>query len=209
MLKSNFLSLVGIVCVLSSPLLAQESKVAASAEKIQALQTGANAPDVSLQNSQGETVKLSSVYSKKPIVLVFFRGGWCPICTKHTQQLIKAYPEIKELGAELIAVSPDSIESSKNNIEKNSIPFPIFSDSQIAATKAFGLAFEVDSKTLEKYKGFGIDLEKASGAKHHALPVPAVYIIDKSGRIAYAHSDPDYRNRLDAKVIIEELKKMK
>ena len=169
MLKSRFLSFVGIVCVLSSPLLAQESKVAASAEKIKALHAGGKTPDVSLQNSQGESVKLSSQYSERPIVLVFFRGGWCPICTKHTQQLIKAYQEIKELGAELIAVSPDSVESSKNNFEKNSIPFPIFSDSQITATKAFGLAFEVDSKTLEKYKGFGIDLEKASGAKHHAL----------------------------------------
>ena len=114
------------------------------------------------------------MYSKKPIVLVFFRGGWRPICTKHTQQLIKSYPEIKELGADLIAVSPDSVESSKNNIEKNTIPFPLFSDLQIAATRALGLAFEVDSKTLEKHEDFVIHLEIASGAKHHALPVPAV-----------------------------------
>ena len=73
MLKSRFLSFVGIVCVLSSPLLAQESKVAASAEKIKALHAGDKTPDVSLQNSQGESVKLSSQYSESPIVLVFFR----------------------------------------------------------------------------------------------------------------------------------------
>ena len=75
MLKSKFLSLVGIICLFSSPLQAQESKVAASAEKIQVLETGANAPDGSLQNAEGELVKLSSLFSRKPIVLVFFRGG--------------------------------------------------------------------------------------------------------------------------------------
>jgi peroxiredoxin len=141
--------------------------------------------------------------------LVFFRGGWCPICTRHTQQLIKIYPEVKEMGAELVGISPDDTEHSKDNIAKSSIPFPIFSDADVAAAKAFGLAFRVDDATVLLYKGFGIDLEKASGFDHHALPIPAVYIVDQSGEIAFAHSNPDYHERLDTDRILSELKKLR
>ena len=77
----------------------------------------------------------------------------------------------------------------------------------MVATKTFGLAFTVDDATITKYKGFGIDLKKASGHDHHALPVPAVYIVDKSGKITFAHSNPDYKKRLDIETILAELKK--
>ena len=152
---------------------------------------------------------MSPPHRDGPLVLVFFRGGWCPICTKHTGALIKVHPQVKELGAQLVGVSPDNKESSKDNVTKNAIPFPILSDADVAAAKAFGLAFRVDDETVKKYQGFGIDLEKASGQKHHALPVPAVFIVDKSGKIAFAHSDPDYRQRLDVERIVSELKKLR
>lgn len=109
----------------------------------------------------------------------------------------------------MVGISPDTPENSKANRAENAIPFPILSDPDVAAAKAFGLAFRVDDETLQRYKGFGIDLEKASGAQHHALPVPAVYVVDKSGKILFAHSNPDYRERLDTKTIISELEKLK
>lgn len=196
------------VCVSLSAASAQEAKIANDAKSTRPLKVGQPAPEVSFQDITGKPVSLASLHAKQPIVLVFFRGGWCPFCTKHTQELIKAYPRIKELGAELYGVSPDNPESSKTNVDKNTIPFSILSDADVTAISAFGLAFEVDKDTLKRYAGFGIDLEKASGKTHHALPVPAVYIIDRSGKLAFAHSNPDYRQRLDTKTIITELEKL-
>jgi peroxiredoxin len=210
-MKSIFTALATIAAssLLLSNCFADETPVAKDAKETKPLQAGTVIPDITLKNAQGKDVKLSSLHQDGPVVLVFFRGGWCPICTRHTGALIKAHPQIKELGAELVGISPDNTESSKENVTKNSIPFPILSDADVAAAKAFGLAFRVDDETLKKYKGFGIDLEKASGQQHHALPVPAVFIVDKAGKIAFAHSDPDYRQRLDVERILNELKKLK
>ncbi|XZE20728.1 redoxin domain-containing protein [Pirellulaceae bacterium SH449] len=187
------------------PLRAQGPQIATDPKATKPLEIRATVPDVELTGMDGKAVKLSSLYSSKPLVVVFFRGGWCPICTRHTQELIKVYPKVQEIGAELIGVSPDSVENSKSNHEKNSVPFPLYSDAQVVASRAFGLAFRVDDQTFTKYKGFGIDLESASGYQHHALPIPAVYVINQEGKIVFAHSDPDYRQRLESRKILAAL----
>ncbi|MBL8819392.1 MAG: AhpC/TSA family protein [Planctomyces sp.] len=207
MVRTVFLAIV--VLGTSSLVTADENPIAAAPEKTAPLKVGGKVPELRLKNASGDEVSLASLHEKQPVVLVFFRGGWCPICSRHTAELIKAYPEIEELGAEMIGISPDSVESSQANVEKNKIGFPILSDADVSAATAFGLAFKVDDATVTKYKGFGIDLEKASGQPHHALPIPAVYIVDKTGTIVFAHSNPDYRQRLDAKTIVEELMNVK
>src|SRR6056297_3288295 len=124
--------------------------VARSADATMPLRAGDEAPEVSVTDIDGETVPLKSLYQDKPLVLVFFRGGWCPICTRHTGELIKVYPQIQSKGGQLIAISPDSPESTTSNQSKNSIPFPVYSDSDLSASKAFGLAFQVDNATVQK-----------------------------------------------------------
>lgn len=186
---------------------AEEVSVAASAKEVKPLKAGDALPEVSVKDAAGKSVKLRSYHTDGPAVIVFFRGSWCPICTKHFQDLIKAHPEMAKSGAQVVAISPDTVENTRGNTEKLKIPFPLLSDSDLAATKAFGLAFQVDDATITKYKGFGIDLEKASGRDHHALPVPAVYIVNKAGKITFAHSNPDYTKRLDVETILGELKK--
>jgi len=211
MIKSTgFLTAILIAATaLSQFALAEDGPaVADTAEATQPLDAGESIPVVSVKDASGQPVALKTLHQDRPVVLVFFRGGWCPICTRHTRELIKIYPEIKAMGADLVGISPDSPMSSKANVAKNAIPFQVLSDADVAATKAFGLAFEVDPTTLERYKGFGIDLEKASGFSHHALPIPAVYIVRPTGVIAFAHSDPNYRKRLDAKQILQELRKL-
>lgn len=186
---------------------AQERPIAAEPTATKPLEKGQKVPDVKVMGLDGKDVSLASLHQEKPLVIVFFRGGWCPICTKHTQQLIKVYPELKEKGFEMIGVSPDSVESTKANVDKSSIPFSLYSDSELNATSGFGLAFKVDDATVTKYKGFGIDLEKASGQTHHALPIPAIYVVNKEGVVTFAHSNPDYRQRLDAKDLLKEISK--
>lgn len=186
---------------------AQEGPIATEAKATKPLKKGQPVPKVTLTGSDGKAIALASLHQEKPLVIVFFRGGWCPICTKHTQQLIKVYPDLKKKGFEMIGVSPDSVDSTKANIDTSSIPFPLYSDSELDATAGFGLAFKVDDATVTRYKGFGIDLEKASGKSHHALPIPAIYIVSKEGLITFAHSNPDYRQRLDAADLLKEISK--
>lgn len=188
------------------PVATEERPVAKNAKSVVPLRTGDTLPDVSVQDATGRSV---SLHLERPLVIVFFRGSWCPVCTRHFQELIKVQPQVAELGATIVAVSPDNVDRTKVNMEKLKVPFALLSDSDITAARAFGLAFQVDETTRAKYKGFGIDLEQASGNDHHALPVPAVYIVDPSGRIRFAHSNPDYGQRLDVQTILTELKKLR
>ncbi len=197
-----------VAATLISSAAAEERPVAANAKDAKPLKVGDDLPDVSLKDAAGKSVKLRTYHTDGPAVVVFFRGSWCPICNKHFQELNKIHPEVAKLGATMVAISPDNVENSKGNSTKLKAPFPLLSDSDLVAAKAFGLAFQVDDATITKYKGFGIDLEKASGRDHHALPVPAVYVIDKSGKITFAHSNPDYTKRLDVQTILVELKKI-
>ncbi|TWT64030.1 peroxiredoxin-like family protein [Rubinisphaera italica] len=186
-----------------------EPKIAIDANATTPLKAGEKIPDVVIHDNSGEGVSLHSLIEKDaPTVIVFFRGSWCPICTRHFQDLIKIHPKIVEHGAKVIAISPDTAENSKANAESLNIPFPLYSDSDVKAASAFGLAFQVGETTLIKYNKFGIDLEKASGRNHHALPVPAVYIVDQAGKIQFAHSNPDYSKRLEGAKILAELKKL-
>lgn len=201
--------IIAACCVLSlSPFtIGQERPIASEPTATKPLEKGQKAPEVTFKGLDGKNVSLASLHKEKPLVIIFFRGGWCPICTKHTQQLIKVYPELKEKGFEMIGVSPDSVESTKANIDKNSVPFLLYSDSELSATSGFGLAFKVDDATFTKYKGFGLDLEKASGQTHHALPIPAIYVVSKEGVVTFAHSNPDYRKRLDTNELMNEIRK--
>jgi peroxiredoxin len=183
------------------------NSAAQSATEVQPLQVGAELPKVTLLDSEGKEVDFTHFSGKGPLIIVFFRGSWCPFCNRHNAELVKAYPELKKLGAELIAISPDSVENSKANLTANKLPFPVLSDAKVEAAKAFGLGFVVDEKTRQQYQGFGIDLAKASGFDHYVLPVPAVYIADTQGKIIFAHTEADYRQRLDVAKIVQAVKK--
>ena len=98
-----------------------------------------------------------------------------------------------ELGYQVIAVSPYRPEKVRAVEEKSSYDYRLLSDTELAAALALGVAFTVDARTVERYKGYGIDLEDASGEAHHMLPVPAVFVLDTSGRIRYVYANPDYK----------------
>jgi peroxiredoxin len=105
----------------------------------------------------------------------------------------------------MIAVSPDRPAKLTETLNEQNLSYTLLSDSPMVAAKAFGLAFQVDDATLERYKGYGIDLDNASGESHHALPVPAVFLVTPDGRITYAYTNPDYKVRLDAQEILARL----
>lgn len=165
-------------------------------EDISPLLVGETIPDVNLVTVAGETIALKAEIAKKPTILVFYRGGWCPFCNVHLAELRLLQPDMDKMGYQMIAISTDAPEGLKNTVEKNQLSYSLLSDADLTAAKAFGLAF----KAPERY---GEMLVKTSGGKNtmKLLPVPAVFIIDTQGVIKYEHINPNFKERVSAKVL--------
>ncbi len=138
----------------------------------------------------------------KPVVLTFFRGGWCPYCNLHLSEMRKAETQLEELGFDIWFISIDKPELLLASLDDPDIGYTIYSDSSLQATRAFGLAFQIDNELVEKYLNWGIDLEKVSGENHHVLPAPATYIIGKDGVINFVYVNPNYKVRLHPDVLL-------
>lgn len=176
--------------------------IPAAAAQVRPIIVGSPVPDVSLDAPDGTSVSLKETVTGKHSVLIFYRGGWCPYCNAHLGQIQSAESRLKEMGYQILAVSPDQPSELEGTSDKNKLGYRLLSDSSAEAARAFGIAFRVDDDTLEKYKGYGIDLEAASGASHHILPVPSVFLVGPDGTIQFAHADPDYRRRLAPSVLL-------
>jgi len=156
---------------------------------------GSTVPALSLANIDGATVELASLTKDGPALVIFYRGGWCPFCNFQIQSLTKAYDQFKERGVTPVMISVDSPDEASKTSATYEIPFPVLSDGDLAAHKAFNVAFEVDADTLAKYKTYGIDLEAASGKDHHNLAVPSAFLIGTDNKVLWAHADADYKTR--------------
>lgn len=179
---------------------------AASAADVNPLAAGDNLPAVVLKTVSGQPFDLKAEVAKKPTVLIFYRGGWCPFCNRQMSGLQGIVKDLQDSGYQLLAISPDSPIELGKSIEKHSLTYTLLSDSDAKAIRAFGLAFRVDDGTYGRMLSFGVDLEKASGEKHHDLPVPAVYIVGMDGVIQFVHYDPDFKKRMDPAEIVKEAK---
>ncbi len=117
-------------------------------------------------------------------------------------ELIRIEPQLLELGYQIIAISadkPESLQQSRSKLKPN---YLLLSDSSMAGARAFGIAFRVDEKGIEVFKKYGVDLEAASGEKHHVLPVPSAYIVGTDGMIKFSYVNPDYKVRVNAEVLL-------
>lgn len=111
--------------------------------------------------------------------------------------------ELEALGFRVIALSPDRPEKLVTSLEVDDLGYTLFSDSGLDAARAFGIAFQLDEAQLGAYRGYGIDLEAASGRDHHQLPVPSVFLVDETGTIRWVYSNPDYRVRPENEKLLE------
>lgn len=117
-------------------------------------------------------------------------------------------PELKSVGVQLFAISPDQPSKLKETIGKHRMNFRLLSDSDLAAARSFGVAYKLDDATLTQLKKYGIDVEAASGQTHHVLPVPAVFLVATNGLILFEYVNPDYRVRLDPDLLLAAAKVM-
>ena len=172
-----------------------------------ALQVGQRAPQLSLPNAKGEVVDLAQLWQQGPLIVVFYRGGWCPYCNLELRAWQQLLPQVKAQGAQLVAISPQSPDNSLSTQEKNSLAFEVLSDSSLQAADGFGIAFDMPKELVDLYSSVGHDLPKTNGNGRWALPVPATYVIDRSGVILYANIDADYRNRAEPADVLSVLPK--
>ena len=184
--------------------------VPTSAASAEPLMVGKSAPSVVVRDVQGSEISLADVYAEKPTALIFYRGGWCPYCTRHLSDVQKVKSALDKMGFQVVAMSPDRPEKLKETIGDRELDYTLLSDSSADAMKAFGVAFKVEESLVKKYKdSYKIDIEADSGETHNILPVPALFLVGTDGEIHFAHTDPNYRERLKAATLLEEIRKVR
>lgn len=183
-------------------------KLRASGIIDQAKKEGDQYIDFTLPNVDGKQVKLSEKLKDGPIILTFYRGGWCPYCNLQLKAYQDHLEQFKAAGGQLIAISPESMESAETTVKKHELQYEILTDNLNKEARKYGLVFKLPEDLKEVYLKFGLDLEKNQGNDSWELPIPATYVIDKNGKIVYSFLNVDYVQRAEPKDIINALKKL-
>jgi peroxiredoxin len=171
-----------------------------------ALKAGDHAPAIVLTNAKGETVDVGMLLKRGPVIVTFYRGGWCPYCNLELRAFQKILPDITAAGAALIAISPEKPDDTLSTAEKNALSFEVFSDIGQKVGRAFGLVYTFSDELKRAYQDFGRDIPATNGANEWALPISATYIIGRDSTIIYAYTDADYRDRADPEEVLMFLK---
>lgn len=178
----------------------------AAHQHILKLNVGDKAPPFSLSNAVGERVTLQSLLKKGKVVLTFYRGTWCPYCNLQLNQYQNVLEDINRLGANLVAVSPQTPDESLNMKEKNELGFEVLSDNSNMVARQFTSVFKNGEAPIEAMAALGIDFDNHYSDDSRELPVPAVFIIEQDYTLSFAKAiGGDYRNRVEAADIIEAL----
>lgn len=172
------------------------------AEDVHPLLPGMKAPAFKLQDAAGAPVRFDPDHLDAPVIMTFYRGGWCPFCNLHLAELRHAQDELTEMGFTLWFISMDRPDLLYASLEDPDIGYTVLSDARLEATRAFGIGFRVDADTVERYRGYGIDLDAISGEGHHILPAPSTFLIGNDGVIRFQYTNPDYAVRLHPDVLI-------
>jgi len=171
------------------------------------LNKGDKAPDFSLSNATGGTIKLSDLLNNGKVVLTFYRGTWCPYCNLQLNQYQQALANIKDAGAQLVAISPQTPDESLNIKEKNELQFEVLSDNGNIIARQYTTVFKNGDEPINTMTALGFDFDAHYSDDSREIPVPAVFIIEQNGTISFASTaGGDYRNRVEASDIINALK---
>lgn len=172
-----------------------------------ALKVGDKAPDFSLTDPEGNHVSSIELLKKGPLVVSFYRGVWCPYCNMDLQALEMELPQIKQLGASLVAISPQSAANSRKSTRQNNLTFPVLNDVQNKVAAAFGVRYQLPDYLIDLYKSFKNDLPAFNEDDSWTLPIPGRFVIDTNGVVIYAEVDPDYTSRPETELLLPSLKR--
>ena len=173
------------------------------------LAVGERAPDFVLPAATGGTVALADRLTAGPVVLVFYRGAWCPICNLHLAALAGVREDINALGASLIAISPQRPDDSLSLAQRLELGFDVLSVPDQAVIRDYRLQFELPAELRDVYRQMDMALDVHNADGSWFLPVPATFVVDSSGVVRAAHVDPNYRERMSPADIIEALRALR
>ena len=169
------------------------------------IKVGEMAPDFTLKNAFGEEINLKQELKKGPVILVFYRGAWCPFCNMHLHVLQQSLPQFKKYGAQLITITPQTPDKSAEQIGKDGYPFQVLSDLNSQVMKDYKLYFEIPDDLVSVYRHVGLDIEAFNGKGRNVLPVPGSFVIDKDGIVRAMQARTDYKLRMEPEAIIDAL----
>lgn len=168
------------------------------------------APDFTATTYTGNTITLSDYYQEGPVVLIFYRGAWCPYCNLHLKSFQDRLEDFKQKGASIVAVSVDKPEYGAKAVQKEGLGFEVVSDPQADILTAYNVLYKVPDELAQKYlTEYQIDLQAHSGRDDHIIAVPATYVIDTSGKIVFAYADENYKIRTKPEEVLSVLEGLK
>jgi peroxiredoxin len=179
-----------------------EVRAAGVAER--ALAVGASAPDFTLPDATGVAVRLADLRAAGPVVISFYRGGWCPYCNLELRAYAERSPDFEAAGARVVAISPQTPDASLTLVERAELPFTVLSDVGNVVAASFGLVHPVQSELAAVYAKNGFDLagDNAQDPSELSLPLPATYVVDRDGTVAFAAVSEDYTVRADPEAVL-------
>jgi len=173
-----------------------------------ALGVGDRAPDFELPSANGLNIRLSELRAVAPVVLIYYRGNWCPFCTRQLQGLQQALTDIHSQDAQLVAISPETAANGLDTQRRNQLAYPTLTDQGNAVAREFGLAYRVSADAAEQYAPF-VNLAEHNGDSSPELPLSATYVIDSAGVIRYAFVSVDFTERANPAEILQVLRRLK
>lgn len=180
-----------------------ESRIVEKSPKV-----GDQLKSFTLSNQLNEQISLESLLAKGPVVVTFYRGGWCPYCNLELAAYQQVLPEIEAAGATLVAITPELPDVSLSTAEKNALKFQVLSDVDAVYARELNLVFSLPEALRPIYLSFGIDIEKHNGPEQYGLPLAATYVVDQSGKITSAFVDADYTKRQEPVEVVAALKQI-
>lgn len=171
----------------------------------QVLDVGDVAPDFTLNNASGNSISLYDELENGPVVLFWYRGGWCPYCNLNLQYMQRALPDFKALGASMMALTPELPDKSLSTSQKNELQFHVLTDLDNIVGKQYGVVYTLTDDVAKLYnEGFG--LSEYNGNTNNELPLGVAFVVDTNRTIIYAYKDIDYRKRAEPSDILMALK---
>ena len=213
-LRSTIISVISsamflsLLCSLSMQSGHADVAVADSAQTIEPLQVGQSAPGFEVETVDQKPMIFDPHDLEQPVIVIIFRGGWCPYCNMHLSELRTVIPQIHALGVDILFLSGDRPEllykSLKSDTQEaiDGLGYQILSDANAQAAIAFGIAFKASDRTIDRRRMKGQDIADSSMLRHGILPVPAVFAIDQDGVIAFTFIEADYKVRLSAEELL-------
>ena len=178
------------------------AKLIASGIAENCLKVGDKIPQFSLPNVDGKLISSDELLARGPLIINFYRGGWCGYCNLELQALQRSLITIKETGATLVAISPNLPNASRETVEKHALEFDVLNDLGNKVSTQYGVAFTLDKRLQPLYKQYGINLETDNGDNSQVLPLPATFVANRQGEVVFSFVDADYTKRVEPSEVI-------